>query len=686
MKRNIIKLILTYLLISGLVISLSHLNIIKADNGTAYKTYTIDSSGKLAPTQDAYLAAKNITSINLTNSTNYNLASPSDIYYNEVLDKFYIADTKNSRVIVASHDLASGYIIGDSILKEPKGVFATNDGTIYVADYALQAVAIFKADDLENPTLITKPNHPIYLESSNTFAPAKIVVDPVGTMYIIDEGNPNGIVTITKDGEFRGYFGANYTKPSLSYTIRFLLSSKEQKKKMYVSPVSPTNLAIDNDGLINTISNTLGSAVKKLNIAGTNLFPTDMYDWTDYLDIAISPTGTILCIEKYGYITEYDQEGNLLFDFGGYDTTGTYRGLFKSPTSIEVDNDYSLYVLDENRIQVFYQTEFASLVHEALKLYNDGKYQESRNPWQKVLQLNNMFDLAHRGLGNAYLREGNYQKALAEFKLAKDTKSYSDAYWEVRNNWINNYGYFIILGVLGFVLIFIILNKLHLLDKPKQFFKNIKAKVFKIKFFREVFYLFKFIRKPLDGFYEIRHQSKMGLLAATFWYVWYFLIMVFKAYATGFVFNPVDKETISIISILTQSIVPLLLFVIANYLISSITNGSGRLRDVYVGTICSMAPVLIFMPIVTILSNFIVQSEAFFYTMPSAALLWWSFALMYFMIKDLQELGIGENNKNIVLTILTMLLFIAFAFLLYILSKQLVTFITDIIREVSSRV
>ena len=680
--KKIKKLILSLII---LVAIFSSSLIIKADNGNYYKTYT-GTSDDFIPTQDAYIAVKTVSSITLSNSDNHNIFNAEDIYYNEVLKTFYIADTGNKRIVVADEHLQTGYVVGANILKKPQGVFTTNDGLIYVADYDLGSVVIFNPSDLENPTFIGKPTHPLYIESSANFLPTKIVVDEVGTMYVIDSGNSNGIVTLTKDGEFAGYFGANYVQTDLAFYVKFLLSTKEQKKKLYVKPVSPNNLAIDDEGLINTISTIKGSALKKLNIAGSNLLTNVSWDSANFMDVAIGPTGTIYCISRYGGIVEYDREGNELFYFGGYDPTGTYIGLFKSPTGIEIDDNHSIYVVDGDKIQVFVETEFASLVHEALTLYNEGKYEASRIPWEKVLQMNNMFDLAHKGLGNAYLREMKYQEALKEFKLAKDTAAYSNAYWEVRNNWLNNYGYAVFIILVIAIVALIILNKLHLLEPVKNGFRRIKAKLFKVKLIEDVCYVGHFIKHPLDGFYEVRFHHKMSMASATILYVWFFVLTLLSNYFTGFVFNTKDTQAVTIIDCLVESIIPIMLFVIANYLISSITDGSGKFRDVYVGTICSLAPVLLFMPLVIILSNFIVETESFLYTMPKLILWAWSFGLMYFMVKDVEELQFGENNKNIFLTILTMLLFVAFAFLVYILGKQLVTFVLNLIREVIARV
>lgn len=659
---------------------------VKADNGSASYTYTLDSNYDIIPTQDAYIAMKQVQSLDVKNSEIDTFNKPEDIYYQEDLKQFYVADSLNKRILVIDETMQSAISVGEEDLKKPLGVFANAKGDIYVADYGLKEIVIYQhmEDDTYKKTTIGKPNHPLYGEKTE-FLPSKIVVDSVGTMYVIDAGNNNGIVTITKDYEFSGYFGANYVTPSLSYAIRFMFATKKQKEKMYVSPIAPINLAIDDDGLINTISAIEGSAVKKLNIAGNNLFSSERHDYTNYTDICIGPNGTIYCVNAEGRIVEYDQEGNTLFLFGGQDATGTYIGLFQNPKGIEVDSQYQLYVLDENTIQVFQPTEFSGYVHEALTLYYDGKYAESREPWQKVLEKNNMFDLAHKGLGNAYLREMKYKEAMAEFKLAKDSASYSNAFWEVRNAWLKTYGTGIIVTLVVIVVLLIIAFKTHLLDPIKALHKKLWDKIYKVKVIKEVCYIKQFIRHPINGFYELKHENKMSVLSATILYVILFIWMILGNFLTGFAFNTKDSQTISLLKIFATSLLPMLLFVVANYLISSITEGNGKLKHVYVGTICSFAPVIIFYPFIILLSNFIVQSEAFLYTMPVIIMWGWSFALLYMMVKDTQELQFGENNKNIILTLLTMILFVAFAFLIYILGKQLYDFIYDLIIEVISR-
>ena len=126
------------------------------------------------------------------------------------------------------------------------------------------------------------------------------------------------------------------------------------------------------------------------------------------------------------------------------------------------------------------------------------------------------------------------------------------------------------------------------------------------------------------------------------------------------------------------------MFVLCHYLIASIVQGNGTIKHVYISVICSFAPVILFMPIVILLSNFLTLNESFIYSFFKNGLWAWAFILLFFMIKEIQELEVGETIVNILLTALTMILFVAFGFLLYALASQIIDFIKEIFVEVIS--
>lgn len=672
------------------------------DNGVAYQTFTVSSQG-IVGTQEAYLVNNVISKIKIKDSSDYyTLTSPKELYYEELSGYLYVVD-KGSKTVPASilkikGDFSELEFIGNDYLKEPEGVFVTNnntvdpsDDTIYVADYALQKVVIFDA----NKNVIKefgKPTHPLYGESV-IFKPSKIVVDHVGTMYIVDASNGNGLVQLTSDGEFLGYFGANYTNPSFSYIIRFMFSSKEQKEKLYRKPIVPTNMAIDNDGLINTVTKNGGDySLKRLNIAGDNLLnPQNTYTSELFSDVSVGPINNIYTVSGDGYVYEYDVNGDLLFAFGGKNNlAGDYIGLFNNPISVEVDNNYNLYVIDNNKITTFVPTEFCNYVHTAINLYQNGLYAASREPWEKVLQLNNMFDLAHRGIAKAYLIEEDYDKALYHFELAKDINGYSEAYWELRNATLMNYMGYVVIGIILLIIIYYILkflekkNILTSISYLKKFFHFLKEKLTKIKFFKEIGHFFRMLKHPIDEFYEIKHHKAISVPTAIILYIILFIELILSNIYTGFIFNPVDVETISVLGIFVSSIAVILLFVVCHYLISSIVQGNGKLKHVFISTIASFAPLIIFLPILIIVSRFLTLNESFIYSFSNIILWGWSFILLFFMIKEIQELEFGETIANILLTAVTMILFVAFGFLLYALASQIFNFVKEFIMEVIS--
>jgi hypothetical protein len=295
-----------------------------------------------------------------------------------------------------------------------------------------------------------------------------------------------------------------------------------------------------------------------------------------------------------------------------------------------------------------------------------------------------MFDLAHNGIGNAYLRESNYEEAMYHFRLAGNTSGYSDAFWEIRNLWIMTYGTYIFIGILALALVLYIGRKTalfsHLSEERHRMWEKIKS----VKIIGEVLYIGTFIKHPINGFYEVKKHGKMSVFAATILYFVFYVEMILSNVFTGFIFNPSDVETISIVKILFLSVMPIFLGVICNYLISSITEGCGRFKDVYIATICSFAPIILFYPFVIILSNVLTLNEQFIYQALKVFLWAWSFLLVYIMIKEIQELSFRENHKNIFITLITMILFVAFGFLLYMLGAQVVNFVKEVVIEVLS--
>src|SRR5699024_5190747 len=253
------------------------------------------------------------------------------------------------------------------------------------------------------------------------FSPTKLTVDKRGNVYALSRGNNNGLIMLNKDveGEFLGYFAPNATSNSLLTSFRKMIFSEEQLDKMLnTTPDSAANVTIDDRGLIYTITPNENSknVIKKLNMGGTNLLKDNYMYFPS--SIAVGELENIFVLGEDGYIYEYTSEGEFLFMLAGKDDGKQRRGLLGKGAAILVDSSDTIYTLDEkkNEIQVFRPTEFTNTLHQALDLYQNGRYVESKEPWTDVLNMNSQFDFANLGIGESYYKEEDYPKAMTSFR------------------------------------------------------------------------------------------------------------------------------------------------------------------------------------------------------------------------------------------------------------------------------
>lgn len=388
----------------------------------------------------------------------------------------------------------------------PTGVYVDIDEgkeTIYVADNANDRVVQFTVDEIGGDEhklavgkvemVFTRPKSNMY-DSSITFNPDKVLVDAAKNVYICIKSITKGAVVFSKEGDFNGYFGANRVEATgevLMNAFWKLIFNREQAKRMRRSvPVEISNFDIDDDNFIYTVteSKTVTTDVlKKLNSAGTNIFTNLGYsDYTfgdaltkyyrnktytsQITDVDIGENGVINLLDvATGRVFQYDDECQLLFIFGGI---GQQKGTFTTPNAVESLGD-KIYVLDGRKasVTVFKQTEFGAIVHNAITLFNKGKYEEARQPWEEAIRRDSNYWLAYIGLGNAYLNEGDYDTAMKYFYY-NSKSGYNDAFKSWRMNFIrDNFTLFAVIIIVLLIAIYVFSswkNKRRLKKRAEQ--------------------------------------------------------------------------------------------------------------------------------------------------------------------------------------------------------------------------
>lgn len=663
------------LILLSLIVFIQSADVLQAN--TAYKTFTEDGYGRYVETQTAYTVSETIVRFGdelFTQAQDMKISRSGFIY---------VADTGNGRILVGTKSGEFVRAFGEDVLQKPTGLFISHDDLVYVADENKMKVFVFT----ENGELVNEFGRPegiLFGETAN-FVPQKVAVDKRDNVYIISRGNANGIIQINANtGQFLGYYAPNATAVSPLTAFRKLIFTEEQLDKMLdVVPSTSTNINIDEKGLVYNVSQgERVQALRKLNVAGRNILDTRVQD--DFpVSVEIGSLENIFVGAEDGFIYEYTSEGNLLFVFGGQDDGRQRVGLFRRLSALAVDDNDHLYALDSdrNQIQLFKPTEFADLVHEALYLYQNGDYEASKGPWEEVIRLNGLFDFAYQGLGEALYKEEQYGEALTAFRQAKYITGYSNAFWEVRNLWMREH----IMTLIFIIVLIVVLVKVYgYFERKTKTVKTFLDKLtekYRLTFFQDVAFIRHMIKHPLNTLYSIQYENKGSVFSASFWLIILYVMYIIDRYFTGFIFRNVVEGEYAL-GMDTALFFGLFALVVgSNYLITTINDGEGKFKHVFIGFVYSFMPYFLFKPWTILISNVLTLNEQYLLSLANTLIYAWVAVLIFMMIKEMNDYTIRETIKIIFITIFMMIITLLSLFIIYILVVQMVQFVVSVFNE-----
>jgi hypothetical protein len=314
-------------------------------------------------------------------------------------------------------------------------------------------------------------------------------------------------------------------------------------------------------------------------------------------------------------------------------------------------------------------------------MFDQGQYLESKEPWQQVIQMNNLFSFANVGLAEAYYREENYPEALQAFRYGGNKRGYSDTYWELRSEWLHSHLIKVIIGLIGLVLAWAILKAV---DRRKRIFNPVRigfAKVKRVDFLRQTAFMFHNVKHPTDTAYGIRFEGNASIASAGFWFAIFFVLYVWEKYFSGYLFKYVRDGYYDIVGDLITVLAIASLLTICCYLVCTITEGEAKFTDLTIGFVYALVPMIIIKPFVIIMTNVLTFNESVFITLANIVAYSWTGILIFLTIKNLNDYSVGKTIKTILLTIFTALIVALVLFVVYVLITQTMDFISSIFGE-----
>ena len=659
-------------------------------------------------------------------------------------ENVYVVDSKSNKVVclnkyykvrtdVSSNGKDKGFIseftneygVKDG-LTNPRGVFITEEGLIYVCDTERNRIVVFNNDG-SYVRIINQPESELFDEGA-TYKPVAMAVDAYGRMFVVSESTTQGIIVLTPEGEFTKFIGAQKTSLNAWQIIMRRLRTDSQASMTDANiSVAYNNITITPEGFIyvttseldqgeqqNAIKNRSTSGdyapVKLLNASGDEIMRRNGF-WppsgevqtstsatdaakglptgaSQIVDVACGPSETWSIIDaKRQRVFTYDFDGNLLFAFGD---KGEQLGNLDSVSAVTYQGDRML-LLDSGEkmgFTVYQRTDYGNILITAIEHQNNRQYDKAVDDWQEILKRNSNFDAAYVGIGKAYYRMGEnevedgvtgYEKSLEYYKAAYDTKNYSLSYKEIRKEWIGNFIIFIPIGI-G-VLCFAISKLLNYANKVN---KATALKTTKRTFKEELLYVFHVMFHPFDGFWDLKHEKRGSVRAGIVFIALTIIAYFYKAIGQGYML----KQKLEIASLMTWIIsvlVTVFLWAISNWCLTTLFDGEGKFKDIFIATSYCLLPVPITVIPCTLISNFVIDSEVSMLGFVETLGIIYMVFLVFIGMMVTHDYTMGKNIITSAGTIVAMVFIMFVAVLFSTLLIKIVGFVSNIVVELRYR-
>ena len=190
---------------------------------------------------------------------------------------------------------------------------------------------------------------------------------------------------------------------------------------------------------------------------------------------------------------------------------------------------------------------------------------------------------------------------------------------------------------------------------------------------------------PFDGFFEIRFRNQGSLLIATLLLIAYAVLRCLSYQYTGFVMNLNNIDEMNALSIFISTISVVVLASAANWTITTLFNGKGKLKDIYIVICYSLTVLLIGDAVVTFASNFVTTEEVMILTALQMVCYAYFVFLLIAGLGTVHEFSFAGNLASMVMTIVAAAVILFIGVLLFTMLERMFSFVVSVAEEMMRR-
>ncbi|MDF2869277.1 MAG: hypothetical protein K0R05_852 [Anaerocolumna sp.] len=191
---------------------------------------------------------------------------------------------------------------------------------------------------------------------------------------------------------------------------------------------------------------------------------------------------------------------------------------------------------------------------------------------------------------------------------------------------------------------------------------------------------------PFDSFYEIKYRGKGSALIASVILVLYGIMQCISYQYTGFVMNMNAIFQMNSISIFISALSVFLLFTVSNWTITTLFNGKGNMRDIYIVLGYSVIPMLLLNGVSVFISNFVIIEEVIILrSLQGIGVVWFVFILLAGLC-IIHEYSFAVNIKTLLATAVAAFIIVFLGILFFSLMERMYYFVMTVASELVRRI
>ena len=191
---------------------------------------------------------------------------------------------------------------------------------------------------------------------------------------------------------------------------------------------------------------------------------------------------------------------------------------------------------------------------------------------------------------------------------------------------------------------------------------------------------------PLDGFWDLTHEKRGSFAAANIIVAASVIIEVLRMTLTSFQFVRVNMENFNAIIVFMRILLPVFLWTLANWSLTTLMDGRGKMGEIYMAVAYALAPSVIINAVMIVLSQVLTFDEGAIYWFFSGLSIGWTALLIIAGMMMVHDYSLAKTFLSSFLTIIGMGIIVFIFIIFFSLVSDSIAYFVSLYKEILFRV